>query len=117
MFFFSDFVVSLFVDATDIRLLELATHALKLFSLTYSIRWFSIAAQSFLSAIEKPLHATILSLCVALIFPVIMLGTLWNLGLDGIWLNMPGTAILAAILAVFLIVHVQKNITKPKKTS
>ncbi len=112
MFLFSRPIASLFVDANDIALLELATGALKLFSITFTLRWFSIITQSFLSAIEKPLHATIMSVSVALVFPVIVLGILWNIGLDGIWLNTFGTSVLAAILGVGLLLHVFKQISK-----
>jgi Na+-driven multidrug efflux pump len=103
MFFFSGPLAALFVDAKETQLLTLATHALRLFSLTYLVRWFSTYAQSFLSAIEKPLQATILSVCVALVFPVLMLGALWDLSLDGIWLNMLGTSVLALLLGILLI--------------
>lgn len=112
MFFFSGIIASLFVDAEEVRLLELSTRALRLFSLTYLIRWFSIAAQSFLGAIEKPLQATILSVCIALVFPVIMLAALWNLGLDGIWLNMFGTSVLSLVLGMLLIKYVWKGVKK-----
>lgn len=43
---------------------------------------------------------------VALVFPVLMLGGLWNLGLDGIWLNMFGTSFLALLLGGGLLLHV-----------
>lgn len=112
MFFFATPVASLFVDANDVNLLALASHALKIFCFAYLIRWFTITTQSFLGAIEKPLHATIMSVAVALVFPVILLGALWKTGLDGIWLNMFGTAVLSAVLAVILLLHVQKGIKR-----
>jgi Na+-driven multidrug efflux pump len=110
MFFLARPITALFVDAGDTALLSLAEEALRLFSLTYMLRWFSIAAQSFLSAIEKPVHATILSTSIALVFPVLLLGSLWGLGLDGIWLNHPGVNFLAAILAGILLVRLGKEI-------
>ncbi len=116
MFFFSGTLASLFVQEQDASLLLLATRALRVFSITYLVRWFSISGQSFLVAIEKPLQATILSVCVALVFPIIMLGALWNLGLDGIWLNMFGTSVLALILGMFLIKSVWTNIKKQIKS-
>lgn len=115
MFFCSLPVARLFVGAGDIQYLNLAAHALKLFSLAYLIRWFTIIAQNFLSAIEKPVHATLVSVAMALVFPVLLLGSFWNLGLDGIWLNMLGTSVLTAVLAVLLILHVQKGIHAPLK--
>ena len=112
MFFFPEPLASLFVDAEETKLFELATHALRLFSITYLVRWFAIAAQSFLGAIEKPLQATILSVCVALVFPTIMLGALWGFGLDGIWLNMLGTSVLAFILGIILINYIWKRVKR-----
>lgn len=103
LFFGSEIVVSLFVDRSDAQLITLSSHALKLFSLAYLVRWFPMAAQSFLSAIGKPLQATILSVTVALVFPAVLLGSLWSFGLDGIWLNMFGTAVLSGILSIFLL--------------
>ncbi|MBQ4042440.1 MAG: MATE family efflux transporter [Clostridia bacterium] len=115
MFFLARPIASLFVDAGDTALLSLAEEALRLFSLTYLLRWFAIAAQSFLSAIEKPVHATILSTSIALVFPVLLLGALWNWGLTGIWLNMAGTSALALILGIALILHAfaRKNVSPP----
>lgn len=110
MFFLSGPLVSLFVAAEETKLLVLATHALRLFSLTYLVRWFATSAQSFLSAIEKPLQATVLSVCVALVFPVVMLGALWRFDLDGIWLNMFATSVLALGLGIVLIKSVWKSI-------
>lgn len=109
MFFLSHPLASLFVDKDDVQLLNLATHALKFFSVTYLVRWFTITTQSFLSAIEKPVHATLMSIAVALVFPVISLGALWQLGLDGIWLNMFLTSVLSLLLGIILILNVKKR--------
>lgn len=109
LFFGAETVVSLFVDAQETQLIALASRALRLFCLTYLVRWFPMAAQSFLSAIGKPLHATALSVSVALIFPALLLGGLWWLGLDGIWLNMCGTAVLSSLLALILLRRIWKR--------
>lgn len=115
LFFFAGPVVSIFANADDVRLVELSVHALKLFSFAYLFRWVAMAAQSFLSAIEKPMQATILAVAVALIFPAILLGALWGLKLDGIWLNMVGTSILAGILAVILLMRIAREIKRKEK--
>ena len=109
LFFFAHPIAALFVDAGDAALLQLSSEALRLFSVTYLLRWFPIITQSFLSAIEKPVHATILSTSIAMVFPVLMLALLWRLGLTGIWLNMAGTTALAAVLGVFLLRHVIRS--------
>lgn len=114
MFFFSKPLASLFANAEDVRLLELSAHAIKIFCLAYLFRWMSITTQSFLSAIEKPVQATIMSVATALIFPVITLGVFWSFGLDGIWLNLFGTSVLSAVLAVVLLIRVWKEINRKK---
>ena len=113
MYFLARPLTSLFVDAGDAALAELAVRALQIFSITYLLRWFTIMTQSFLSAVEKPVHAAILSTCVALVFPAAVLGALWNMGLDGIWLNMFGTSLLALFLGIGLLLHVFRK--KDKK--
>ena len=95
--------------------LEMAVHALVLFSLTYITRWFSFATQSFLSAIEKPVAASAISVSTALVFPVILIGVFWPLGLTGLWLNFAGTAVLAGILALILLLRQKELWNKDKK--
>lgn len=114
LFFFAPQVVSFFVDAEDVQLRTLATHALKLFCMTFLLRWFPMAAQSFLSAIGKPLQATVLSVCVALVFPVTLFWALRFLGLDGVWLNLFGTAVLSSVLSLFLLRSIHKKLPKER---
>lgn len=112
LFFGSNLVARLFVDAADVRLLELATHGIRIFCTAYLFRWIVVTTQSFLSAIEKPAQATVMSVSVALVFPVLFLGALWRLGLDGIWLNFICVNLLAAILAGVLLLRLGKEIKK-----
>jgi len=115
MFFLAKPVVSIFANAGDRRLVELSTHAIRLFCFAYLFRWLTMASQSFLSAIEKPAMATLLAVCVTFVFPVIMLGALRPLGLDGMWLNMLGTHLLAGILAVILLLRVGRELRKKRE--
>ncbi len=110
LFFCPRTVASLFVDSGDVRLLELATHGVRIFCTAYIFRWVVVMTQSYLSAIEKPAQATIMSVSTALVFPVLLLGGLWSFGLDGIWANFTGVNLLAAILAGFLLVRLSKEI-------
>ncbi|MBR4031850.1 MAG: MATE family efflux transporter [Clostridia bacterium] len=110
LFFFPDVIASLFVKAEDAMLLEESTRAIRLFCFAYLFRWFGVTTQGFLSAIEKPVLATCMSVSTALIFPVIILGSLWSFGLDGIWFNFVGVNMLTAILGVILLIRVGKEI-------
>ena len=56
-----------------------------------------------------------MSVAIALVFPVVILGALWSFGLDGIWINFVGVNFLAVVLGFFLLMHVKKEI-KRKKT-
>jgi Na+-driven multidrug efflux pump len=115
LFFFSGTVASLFVNEGDMMLLAESTRAIRLFCFAYLFRWFGVTTQGFFSAIEKPALATAMSVSTALIFPVLMLGALWNLGLDGIWLNFVGVNMLAATLGVILLIHVGREIKRKSK--
>ena len=109
-------IAGLFITGdSDPAYLEMAVSALVLFSLTYITRWFSFATQSFLSAIEKPVAASAISVCTALVFPVILIGVFWPLGLTGLWLNFAGTAVLAGILALILLLRQKELWNKDKK--
>ena len=115
MFFFTPFVASIFISARDAVLFELVEHGLRLFCFAYLFRWFGVMTQSFFSAIEKPMLATVMAVSIALVFPVICLGAFWNLGLDGLWINFVGTNVLAAILGAILLFFILRMIRKKEK--
>ncbi len=89
--------------ATDAALIEQSVFALRLFSATYLTRWFSFATQSFMLAVERSLQASVISVCTALVFPIVLIAALWSLGLTGLWLNFAGTSLLAGVLAAVLL--------------
>lgn len=112
LFFFPATIASWFVRAEDVRLLEIATHGIKLFCFAYLFRWAAVSTQGYFSSIGKPLQATVMSVATAFVFPIILLGALWNLGLDGIWLNFVGVNALAAITSVVLLIILMREIKK-----
>ena len=112
LFFFPGTIASWFVKAEEARLLGISTHAIRLFCLAYLFRWVAVTTQSYFSAIGKPLQATIMSVAVAFVFPTLLLGVFWSFGLDGIWFNFVGVNALAAILSVFLLIRLTKEIKK-----
>ncbi len=116
LFFFPDLIASWFVNSEEVRLLEMSAHAIRLFCFAYLFRWFAVTTQSLLSAIEKPFRATVMSVATAFVFPVLLLGALWNFGLDGIWVNFVGVNILTAILGVFFLILLMREIKKKEKS-
>ena len=97
------------------KLLKISTSAIQLFCFSYLFRWFGVTTQSYFSAIEKPLQATLISVGTALVFPVLLLGALWNFGLNGIWFNFVGVNVLSTILSFFLLCRLMKEIDKKEK--
>ena len=106
-------IASLFMSDADAAAMATAVTALQLFSLTYITRWFSFATQSYMLAIEKPLPASIISVSTALLFPVLLIVLLWPLGLTGIWLNFAGTALLAAVLSLIILIKKRGGMVQP----
>lgn len=87
----------------DLSLLGIATHALRLFSFTFFVKWISQAIQSFFMAIEKPLPAVCISMSMAFVFPLLMIVVLLPLKLNGLWLNYTCTSFLSAVLALVML--------------
>jgi putative MATE family efflux protein len=111
MLFAKEPIVNIFVKAEDTAVIAMSVHALSFFAFAYLTRWISFATQSYMSAIGKAGYATVIALCIAFVFPVLLIFSLGFLGLDGLWLNMPITCLLAAILAATLmIVHFRKEV-------
>lgn len=110
LFFMPGTIAAMFANAEDVRLLEVSTHAIRLFCFAYVFRWFVVTTQGFLSAIEKPKLATIMSLGTAFVFPVALLAILWPFGLEGIWFNFVGVNALSAVVGLVLRGRVEKEI-------
>ena len=114
LFFFPDLIASWFVKASEVTLFEMSTKAIRLFCFAYIFRWLTVSTQSFFSAIEKPGKATLMSVAMAFVFPILLLGALWSFGLDGIWFNFVGVNILGALLATVLLYVIGRSIRKGK---
>ncbi len=109
---FPEFLARIFVSSEEVALMEMSVRAIPMFGLAFLFGWFGFAVQGFFAAIEKPLPATILSVCRAMIFPVALIYGLSFLGLDGLWLNYAGTSLLALVLAVIMLLRVQKTMKR-----
>ena len=114
IFSFPEMVTRLFMGDTDEATMTMAITALGIFSMTYLTRWFSFATQSFMSAIERPLQASFISVGTALVFPVFLIVALWSLELQGLWLNFPLTSLLAAILSGVILLWFLKKMRRNK---
>lgn len=107
--FFPGFILSLFISS-DIP--SYAPLAVMIFALTYITRWISFATQSFMLAIERSVYATLISIAMAFVFPMVFLFVLSGLGLTGIWLNFPLTSFFGGMLSVLILLKEKKNIMR-----
>lgn len=104
LFLFPDFAVSLFIENSESMAVHaLGTGAMMLAATAYAVRWISVCTQCFMSAIGRPVFAASISVSAAFVFPLILIIALHPMGLDGIWLNLPGTAFLTALLSIFIL--------------
>lgn len=110
VFLLADPIARLFLHSGDTSLVSLTVFALQLFSLTYLTRGISMASLSFILAIEKPLPATIISVCTAVVFPLGVVFSLSQLELTGLWLNLPITSFLAALLSAGILFSLRHQI-------
>ena len=109
LFCWPGLIAQLFMADAGEAFLVAAAGATRIFALTYLTRWFSFATQSYMLAVEKPAFASAISVSTALIFPMVLVAALWPLGLTGIWMNFPGTSVLAALLSLLVLRRFRKT--------
>ena len=102
--------VKLFMPGATGQLLAEAVRALRLFALALSVRWFAFGSQSFLVNVGEAVPATVISVCTAFVFPLVLIWLLWPLGLTGIWLNDLGNALLTSGLGVVLLLRLRTKV-------
>ncbi len=113
MLLFPGPLASVFVNAEeDPGLMTLSIRAMRFFGISFLVGWFGFAIQGFFGAIEKPLPATILSICRAFICPVIFIYALSFMGLDGLWLNYAATSLVTAIMAIIMLLFIQRRMKR-----
>ncbi len=110
MLFFPELLAGIFVNADEGKaLMELSVDAMRIFGFSFMVGWFAFALQGFFASVEKPLPATVISICKSMVFPIILIFALRPFGLDGLWFNYAGTSILSGILGTILLIKAQKS--------
>ena len=116
MWFFPDILISLFTTSTDVEFLNETVKALKIFAVSKLFFWFAFATQSYMTAVEKPIFATLISVGSAFVFPMVFIFALNSLGLTGLWLNAPLTMISVSILSVIILMIFKKEMKTLEKS-
>ena len=112
MWFMPDILISFFTTSTDTAFLNEATKALKIFAVSKLFFWFAFATQCYMTAVEKSLYATLISVGAAFIFPIIFIIALYNLELLGLWLNAPLTMIACSLMSIVILIIFSKEMKK-----
>lgn len=103
-------IVSVFVPNADAAFMEEAVFALRVFASAGLVRWLSFAIQGFMIAVGQSRMASLITVGQALVFPLVVLTVLWHMGITGLWLNMPASSVLAAIVSLAVIVRFNATI-------
>lgn len=102
--FFGENIISLFFKVEDSKVLEIALHAISIYSYAFIINGFNILAASYFTAIGNAKISIIISVLRGLIFTVMGIYLLPRLlGIDGIWYTIPLAELLTLFVSIFLI--------------
>ena len=112
MWLIPDVLVSLFTTSTDTAFLNEAVKALKIFAVSKLMFWFAFATQSYMTAVEKSLYATLISVGAAFIFPMVFIFALYGLGLTGLWLNAPLTVLSVCVISAVILLVFRKEMKR-----
>lgn len=100
----------LFISDPAPELTALATVAFRVFAVSFTVRWFPFATQALMTAIQMSKLASLLSVCSALVFPLLELPLLWPLGLTGLWLNYPVMSFLSLVLSLWVLLAFRREL-------
>ena len=100
---FAGSLVGIFVKDNK-ELLDLSTKALRLYAITYLISWLNIFASSFFTALNQGLISAIISFLRTLVLQIVMIFIMPIIfGVNGLWLAVAVSEILALSVSVFFI--------------
>ena len=112
MWIIPDVLVKLFAPEANAAFVGEAVRALRIYAVSKLLFWFAFATQSYMTAVEKSLYATLISVGAAFIFPMIFIFALNPLGLTGLWLNAPLTMALCCVMSVIILIIFKKEMKK-----
>ena len=96
-------LATVFVKPGDEELLAMSITAIKIFSFSYLVGWVDSSFSSFFTALDRPARSMVAAAFGTLVFPIASLFLLTStLGLNGIWLTAPVSALASSVLALVL---------------
>lgn len=109
--FFTDFIVLMFIDKSDMALFEYTVSKFKLFSISFLILGFNVVASGFLSSLERTFDACKISLGRGLfVITISLIISVMIFGGNGIWFSTIISESIVLILSIIMIKKCLKDI-------
>lgn len=108
-FFFSEFLVKLYLPEGTQDLLNMAIPAMRIHAFVFIFSWITMCAESLAIALKQTKISNLLSIFMALIFPISSLLILRPFGLDALWYVSVVSNILSALLSVGCLIHIYRK--------
>ena len=108
-FFFSEFLVKLYLPEGTQELLNMAIPAMRIHAFIFIFSWITMCTESLAIALKQTKISNLLSIFMALIFPISSLMVLRPFGLDALWYVSVVSNILSALLSVGCLIHIYRK--------
>ena len=106
----TDALVGIFNSESSARMAQFAHMGMRLYFVGYFFAGFNIVAAGYLSATNRPLEASVTSICrgvAAIVVCSLVMSALF--GMNGVWAAFPASELLTALLTLFLLLRKKKQ--------
>jgi hypothetical protein len=106
----TDALVGVFNSESSARMAQFAHMGMRLYFVGYFFAGFNIVAAGYLSATNRPVEASVTSICrgmAAIVACSLVLSRLF--GMNGVWAAFPASELLTAVLTLFLLLRGKKQ--------
>ena len=110
VFGMTDTLVSWFNSENSVQMAQFAHTGMRIYFIGYLFAGFNIVAAGYLGAVDRPVEASITSICrgmVAIVVCSLVLSALF--GMDGVWAAFPAAEALTAVLTLVLLLRKKKK--------
>lgn len=110
VFGMTDTLVGWFNSENSVQMARFAHNGMRLYFVGYFFAGFNIVAAGYLSATNRPLEASVTSICrgvAAIVVCSLVMSTLF--GMNGVWAAFPASELLTALLTLFLLLRKKKQ--------
>ena len=103
----TDALVGVFNSENSTQMAQFAHMGMRLYFVGYFFAGFNIVAAGYLSATDRPVEASVTSICRGMVACSLVLSRLF--GMNGVWAAFPASELLTAVLTLFLLLRGKKQ--------